>query len=335
MIAKKLQPIVYGPHSPFTPDEREIIEQIYGEVSVSAHPDAKALRRTIAQQAGCLESLGDVVARYPSPLVEQRLGGMIRGQGTLVDSLSRANPATFAFLVPTRARLGRAMDVAESNFYRLLRHVCAECLRDPRRLELIEGATRCLRVCLYTQLVEDVLSAITTDDRLSRVVRERAVLSLAQVWEHRTTYRAREFFPVLEATWEARQRIRVTGGTLAGTQEILELFAQGCDPEFVDCFARPNPDADEVEAFREFVFAASAEELDRLAREMAAEGSHSVILHDAMHAPDRDSISVFFEFFRSRYYLAMSRRITNIPGPRHTAEGYVMISYLSRGAPVA
>lgn len=330
MTAQHVQPIDYGPQSPFSPDEREIIDAIYGEVLASQHSQAEQLRQTIREQAACLEQLGQVVARYPSPLGEQRLGQRVRGIGTLVDTLSRANPANFGFSLPTRAVIGRALDMAESNFYRLLRHVCRELLTGDQQGKLLDAATQRLRVCLYTRLVEEVLSAIATDDSLDRAVRERAVVALAQVWEQRLTYRVSEFFPILEATWEARQRITVTGGTLGGTQEILDLFAQGCDPKFVDCFTRPDPHPDEVEAFREFVFAAPAEELDRLAKQMAEQGIHSVTLHDAMNAPDRDSVSVFYEFFRSRYYLAMARRVANTPGPRHTAEGYVMISYLAR-----
>ncbi len=330
MTGHGIQPIVYGVHSPFTPDERRMIDRIYAEAAAGGHPHAKELCETIAGQAACLALLGEVVARYPSPLGEQRLGDMVRDMGTLVDSLSRANPANFGFLVPTRAQLGRSLDAAETNFYRFLRHVCAELLSGALQHELLEEATQCLRVCLYTRLVEDVLTAIATDEQVGRAVRERAVVSLAQIWDHRLTYRVHEFFPVLEATWEARQRITVTGGTLAGTQEILQLFAQGCDPKFVGYFVRPDPDQNELEAFREFVFASPAEELNRLAREMAAEGHHSVRLHDAMHAPDRDSVSVFYEFFRSRYYLAMARRIADTPGPRHTAEGYVMVSFLRR-----
>jgi hypothetical protein len=327
-----VQPVQYGSHSPFTPEERETIEAIYEGVGASGHPEADELRQTIQEHVDCLEALGGVVTRYPSPQDEQRLGRRVRGLDTLVDTLSRADPANFAFFVPTRALLGRSLDMAESNFYRLLRHICREVLTGEDKGRLLEAATERLRVCLYTRLVEEVLSAIATDDQRKRPVRERAVVALAQIWEQRLTYRVSDFFPILQATWDARQRITITGGTLAGTQEILALFAEGCDPKFVDCFARPDPGPDEVEAFREFVFAASAEELNRVAKQMAAEGISSVKLHDAMHAPDRDSVSVFYEFFRSRYYLAMARRVAQTPGPRHTAEGYVMIHYLGRPA---
>lgn len=322
------QAVQYGSHSPFSPEERRTIEEIYGAVAASGHPHADEIGRAIQGQVGCLESLGQVLAQYPSPLGQQRLGHKMRGIGTLVDALSRTNPANFGFFLPTRALLGRSLDMAESNFYRLLRHVCREVLQNERGRELLDDATKRLRVCLYTKLVEEVLSAIATDDQLDRPVRKQAVVALAQIWDRRLTYRVRDFFPVLDATWEARQRITIAGGTLAGTQEVFSLFAEGCDPQFVDYLARPDHTENEVEAFREFLFAVPAEELTRLAKEMADQGVHTIPLHDSMNAPNRDSVSGFYEFFRSRYILAMARRVANTPGPKHTAEGYVVISCL-------
>ena len=323
-------PVQYGPHSPFTPDERETIEAIYNRVKDADHPEAANLKQTIREQMACLEWLGETVSQYPSPLGEQQLGSRRRGLGTLVEALSRTNPANFDFFLPTRALLGRALDMAESNFYRLLRHVCAEVLDGDTGRQCREEATRRFRVCLYTRLAEEVLSTIASDAQVDRSVREQAVLALAQIWEHRLTYRVRDFFPILEATWQARQRVRVTGGTLTGTVEVFELLQNGCDPQFVEYFARPNPSEDELEAFREFLFGTSVEELDHLEKQMIETGTGSIALDDPAFSQDRDPTTIFYEFFRSRHLLATARRMANLPGPKRTAEGYVMISYLQQ-----
>ena len=323
-------PVRYGPHSPFDPQERETIERICNRVKNQAGTQAEELVMAIRRQMVCLEWLGQVLSEYPSPLASQTLGSRHRGLDTLVDSLSHTNPANFEFHVPTRALLGRALVMAESNFYRLLRHICGEIFAGPEGQALREEASERLHICLYTKLVEEVLSTIASDDTLDRDVRSKAVVALAQTWERRLNYRVRDFFPLLEATWEARQTVTVTGGTLSGTQEIFELFQAGCDPDFVGFFARPNPTEDELEAFREFLFGTSTEELDRLAHEMAAQGISSIRLHDANASSDRDAATVFYEFFRSRHLLALGRRLANLPGPKRTAEGYVMIYYLSR-----
>ena len=132
------------------------------------------------------------------------------------------------------------------------------------------------------------------------------------------------------ACWQARQRITVVGGTLAGTQEVFELFQNGCDPRFVEYFTRPDPSEDELEAFREFLFGISAEKLGRLEKRMIDNGTSSIALDHSDDPRYDDSTTVFYEFFRSRHLLATVRRMADLPGPKRTAEGYVMISYLRR-----
>lgn len=323
-------PLPYGSSSPFSPDERATIEEIYREVVRSEHSEARRLAQTIRRQMENLDQLGEVLSQYPSPLDEQSLGSRQRGLNTLVDSLSQTNPANFEFFLPTRALLGRALDMAESNFYRLLRHVCTEILPGSRGEELCEQATQCLRLCLYTKLVEEVLSDIASDVKLDRSLRANAVVPLAQIWERRLTYRVRDFFPLLESTWEARRRITVTGGTLCGTQEVFALFQEGCDPKFVDYFARSDHSQDEVEAFREFLFGTSFEELNRLADQMKSTGIASVKVSSTMVSSESDAATLFYEFFRSRHLLATARQLANLPGPKRTAEGYAMVHYLDQ-----
>lgn len=323
-------PIQYGPNSPFAPDERETIQAIYEKVKASDHSEAANLKRTIQQQMACLEWLGETLAQYPSPLAEQKLGSRRRDLDTLIETLSQSNQANFDFFLPTRALLGRALDMAESNFYRLLRHVCTEVLPPENSEQFRDEAARRFHVCLYTKVTEEILSTIASDTQLDRPVRDQAVLALVQIWEHRLTYRVCDFFPILEATWQARRRISVTGGTLAGTQEMFELFQNGCDPEFVDFFARPDPGEDEIEAFREFLFGTSAEELERLEKRMIDTGTSSVTLRHATDRASNDPTTVFYEFFRMRHLLATARQLANLHGPKRTAEGYVMISYLQQ-----
>lgn len=325
-------PVCYGPNSPFDDEERAAIQRIYASVCASAKPDAPDFALAIARQIACLEWLGQVLSEYPSPLGEQTLGSRSRGLQTLVDTLSATDPASFEFFLPTRALLGRALVMAECNFYRLLRHVCAEALDEAEGADLREQAAERLRICLYTKLVEEVLSAIASDPDLANDVRSKAVVALAQIWERRLTYRVRDFFPILEATWQARMRFTAVGGTLSGTQEMFDLFIAGGDPRFVDYFTRPHPSPDEIEAFREFLLGATTEELDRLAKEMAQNGNYAVRIHDRAVAGEHDAATIFYGFFRSRQLQATARRLAKVPGPQRTAEVYVMISYLEHMA---
>ena len=318
--------LYHGPYSPFSQDERETIREVFRSVTESEHPNAGELAKTIERHVFCLESMGELLHQYPSPLTDQKLGGKERNLDTLVDRLSQTNPANFDFHAPTRAIIGRAFDMAETNFYRLLWHICDQVLETADARALQRKANLRLRVCLYTKLAEEILISLASDDELEREVRRKAAAALAQIWGERLTYRVKDFFPLLEATWEARQRINVTGGTLLGTTEIFELFKEGCDPEFVEYFSRPDPTEDETEAFREFLFATSAEELDRLANT----GEGSVSLDKSLKAESEESATLFYEFFRARFIQAAARRLAGLPGPKHTAEGYVMIAYLRR-----
>ncbi|HRX87769.1 MAG TPA: hypothetical protein P5572_22300 [Phycisphaerae bacterium] len=320
--------IRYGDHSPFDAQERATIAEIHDRVCLSGHPEADQFADEMRRKIQCLDQLGDVIEHYPSPRATQTLGSRSRGLQTLVDTLSRANPADFEFLIPTRAVIGRALVMAESNFYRFLRHVCEEALSGAESETLREQAAERMHHCLYTKLVEEVLAGIACDGEMSHDMRSRAVTGLAQVWEHRLTYRVRDFFPVLEATWSARQKVTAVGGTLSGMHEIFALFQAGCDPRFVDCFARPDPDADEIEAFREFLFGASTEELERLSADMAAADISSVSIRDRAVTGGQDPVTVFYSFFRMRHLQAVARRFGKLPGPKRTAEAYVLMSYL-------
>jgi hypothetical protein len=321
-------PIRYGPHSPLDAEERQIIAEIHARVGASAHPHADALAEEIRGKIACLDTLGDVLQRYPSPGSHQMLGTRSRGLNSLVDALSRATPADYEFLIPTRAVLGHALVMAESNFYRFLRRVCEEAITGEDCIALRDGATQRMHLCLYTMLVEEVLASLACDGGLPHEVRSRAVAALSQIWEHRLTYRVRDFFPILEATWSARQKVTAVGGTLSGVHELFGLIESGCDPRFVGCFTRPNPDADEIEAFREFLFGATTEELERLSADMAESNTDSISITDRAVSGGQDAVIVFYSFFRARHLQTIARRLAKLPGPKRTAEAYVMISYL-------
>ncbi|NOX58067.1 MAG: hypothetical protein GXP29_04315 [Planctomycetes bacterium] len=321
-------PICYGPNSPFDEEERNAIEAVCTRLQSGDGEDSAALLGSIHQQIVSLEWLSEVTAQYPSPLNDQRLGHRRRGLSSLVESLSQATPANFEFSLPTKTHLGRALVMAEANFYRHLQYICLDVFRDKAGAETLEHATTSLRRCLYIKLVEEVFSDIATGGSVAAHIRSRAVAALAQVWERRVTFRVSDFFPILDASWDARRRITAIGGTLLGTHEMFELFKAGCDPDFVDFFARPNPTDDEVGAFREFLFGATTEELAARQKEMAANGLNTTDLVDPVSSGDGDNTIVFYEFFRSRHLQAMARRLADIPGPKHTAEAYVMMAYL-------
>ena len=323
----------YGKHTPFDRDECETINAIVAALQGSHHPHRVQVLATVAEHFERLEAFGDLLARFPSPLARHNLGDRVRSIDSLMQSLCQSSMADLEFRAPTRAIVGRALDMAESNFYRLLRHACREILPDAQAEPLRAQAADRLREVVYTKLVEEVLGDIVSDVSQPADIRRRAGYAIAEIWDRRLTYRTREILPLLDATWEARNRVQVVGGTLLGTQEMYAPIREGCAPEFVDFFVRPNPSTDEVSAFREFLFAAPAEALDGMAEQLQHDELARLPLSRSVPRATADPGTRVYEFFRQRFLAAMARRLMDLPGPKRTAEGYVMIEFLAKTEP--
>jgi hypothetical protein len=311
---------------PLRPDEAVLVAEL--TAALAEQGGAESALASIQQQLASLRHFAELLAMYPSPLAEQVLDGRRRDLSTLVEALTATDVAAFPFRAPTQALVGRAMNMAQINFLRMVWILSGAVVAPALAAELRERAAVRLRAAVHTRLVEEVLVDLVTDATLEHRLRAQAVRNLAQLWGQRLTWRVSEFFPILAATWEARQRVRIIGGTLLGTCEILQLLTAGGEPEFVDLLLDQDYGEVEVQAFREFLFGRSSEELERLAQRMANEQLSSIEIDSKVGASGRDAGSLLYEFFRSRFVLCGARRVAGLPGPRHTAEGYVMLAWL-------
>jgi len=333
----------FGSSSPFDPEEQDAIRALWSAVLDSSHPARDNFLEMIRDSIRRSDAIGTALESYPSLLGEESLGPRHRDLSTLVDLLVQATDANFDMLIPTRAILGRAVVMAELNSWRLFHYVFEE-IRSASEDSFLEDL--CARLdsglhgCVYTKLTEEVLSAISYDEHLGRPTRARAVRHLSQLWENRLSYRVRDFFPLLEATWNARRRIRVSVGTMLGISEIFRLIVAGCDPRFVEFFSRAHLTEDESQAFQEFLIGMPMEEIHSLSQLMEKTGKSSWSADEAWHALRSDPRSSGQEFqpvqayesFRERFLQAAARRLKNLPGPKKTAEEYVMIYFLEQGA---
>lgn len=327
----------FGPHGPFDPEERAVVRALVEAVVAAARPNAHGLLEAVHAQIERCEKLGELIDSYPSIFSPQALGSRHRDLQTLVDMLSKSNLSNFDMFVPTKALLSRDMVMAEVNFYRLLRLICAEALAPEVGLAHRLEIERLLCTGLYSRLAEEVLKHIASDENIAEKTRAKAVLSLALVWE-RNVYKIRDVFPALEAAWEARRRVPATLGTMMGTSEMFGLMLEGCDPAFVDFLVRPDHSPDEAAAFREFLFGTHTEHLRKLEARMQERGLATITRLDSTvdhlvcdaYAPTKDPASAMFEFFLSRHLQAAARRLANLPGPKRTAEEYVMLHFLEQ-----
>lgn len=321
---------------PFDTEEQEVIELVVAAIDKSGHPGAEGMITSVQEAIEQLDRLGALLCSYPSLQDEQALGSRKRDLRSLVSMFERVAATSLEMYLPTRALVARALVAGEMNFYRLLRFVCDEALSGDTLAELEPRVEAHLCHCLHTRLAEMLFISIATDATVPYELRYKAVMSLTQVWEQ-TTYRMVDFFPVLEATWDARRHVPATLGTLMGTAEMFRLVEAGCDEEFVDYLVRPDHTPDEEAAFREFLFGATTEQLESMEEMMRIEGKRAIdrsevseaALHDAcVDADGGDPALALFEFFLSRHLQATARRSSGEPGPKRTAEEYVMLHYL-------
>lgn len=323
---------------PFDDEARSTIQDVLA--AISATDEDWELVDNVERNVSLLDRLGALLAEFPSLFATHYLGKRQRDLSSLIDMLTKTNLSNFEMFLPTRALIGRTLVMAEMNFYRLLRFACDEALGRDKVRGMLARIDRHLCRCIYTRLAGELLTNIASDDRVPRKQREKAVLALLHIWD-RGVRRVDDFLSVLQATWDARQRVRVAGGTLVGTTELFQLLQAGCDERFVDLLARPNRKGslEESAAFREFLFGATTEQLEELEGHLAGTGLRRASLDvlnplaqrpgtDPDDAPLGDPALALFEFFLSRHLQASARRQANLPGPTRTAEEYVMLHFL-------
>lgn len=337
--------LVFGPINSLAPAERKTLQRLWRRAETCAHPKRTDFLRRLVDGVTRIEKLGEALESYPPIFEERRLGHRERNLATLVDHLAQADDSNYEMYLPTRALVGRTLVMAELNFWRMTLYIVNEIAaqgsgEDDSELGGLRGQVdEWLHGCVYTLLAEEVLGAIARDTAHPVVLRSRAVERLAGLWGNYLHWNVREFFPLLQATWSARNRIRVSVGTMLGVSEMMRLLQAGCDPEFVGYFTRPNPTRDEARAFQEFLIGVPTETIRSLEHLMEEQGKTSLspeeteavlgrrapLRHDGSHLGVRA-----YRFFRERQLQAAARRLRDEPGPRRTAEEYVMIYFLER-----
>ena len=328
----------FGSGTSFDAQERATLEQLAVAIASSDHPAKDSLLETID---GHVQRVGEVAAAlrsFPRVFSERTLGQRKRGLETLVDLLARADDARVEMFLPTQALVGRALLMAELNVWRLTIYICDELFGADGDHPLRKESDHWLHGCVYTKCAEELLQSIAMDSKMERDIRRKAVGYLVRFWETRHTYGVRHFFPLLAETWSARNRIRVSVGTLLGVSEIFRLLQVGCDPQFVEYFCRSRLSQDEQEAFQEFLIGVTTEQIHSLEELISETGKDSITPEEAEQALARNRSELAssnpgvraYEFYRSRYLQAAARRLKNLPGPKRTAEEYVMIYFLDR-----
>jgi hypothetical protein len=255
---------------------------------------------------------------------------------TLIDQLCRVPEWDLDLHVPTNALVGNAYLVMKINFFKGLGYALESSMAPP---ELLERVLAEAGQSIYSKLAEELFVAIVTDPAGRRNVKLHAARELFHIWQHRLDAEIDDFAPVLESVWVARDRVRPVVGTLQGTHEFLRLLGTTNDHRFFDHFVDGDVPQEQVDAFEEFLFGIAYEEIGKI-REHLASGPHG-----AVSAAEADGIvgrkgdswvpswggpQAIYSSYKKRKVKAHYRTITGAPGPKKTAEEYVMIAFLDR-----
>lgn len=285
-----------------------------------------------------LERLGhaaELVEITPSIAASWETRRLIPSSGeTLLDLLCTVPEWDLDLHVPMRVIFGQAYLVAKINFFKSTKYAL-DAARAPAAL--LERAEQELGQSIYSKLAEELFISIVTDATQQRPVKAAAARSLFDIWEHRLEREIDDFAPVLESVWSARNRVRPVIGTTLGTHEFFRLLHECSDTRFFEHFEGAVPD-EQLQAFEEFLFGLSWEEISRI-REHMMEADRSVISSEEARAalskppswtPRASGPQALYTSYKKRRVKAQYRMLTGAPGPRKTAESFVMTAFLSR-----
>jgi hypothetical protein len=326
----------------FTAREADLVRRTMAFAeSGQAGPFRTDLLRALDTGIGGLGNIAEGIASYPSLRETRTLGGKERSLTTLVDGLVRGGEHAFEWNLPTKAVLSRAFGIAKVNFFTSLRFVVEACqgAEVPGLLEEISGS---IEEAVHSRLAEELYGSLITTPTISNDLKRLAANQLVEMWEGRIAFTVEKFSPILRSAWIARMRAVRVFGTLLGTAEILQLLFGRCDAGFVQWFARREVAPDEQQAFEEFLFDLPYESLEKVRVRMREEGLSAVdrtkveeylALPPGALRPTVGEAKDLYTSFRRRRVKAQYRAATGAPGPRRTAEAYLMEAILRHQLP--
>jgi hypothetical protein len=128
---------------------------------------------------------------------------------------------------------------------------------------------------------------------------------------------------------------------MLGTHEVFDLFRQARDKRFLDYFSEDDVNEEQLLAFEEFLFGLSHEQIQKVRAHLESSDAACVSVEEAREllgptlgswGPPADGPQAFYTSYKKRRVKAHYRALTGAPGPKKTAEEYVMMAFLQRGA---
>lgn len=321
----------------FDEAESQLLARALIVISKVAPGDAEILSRLMAK----LAEISQVVWSSPSLRDTQTLGGKTRDAASLIDHLGQIDGLSGDLDLPIKATLQRTFLMAKIQFLRgFVKSACALRKEEPELVALSGELREELAQSIYTLMAEELLLALLRKPAVSEHTKRRAAAQLITIWDN-ATLEIDEFCPFLERAWQARNRINADLGSLLGATEYFRLVAEDCSVQFLDYFSRDEVSEAENQAFAEFLFGLTWEELATLREEMKRQGIEAVseewasrilgrrLEHECEGKGAIDPVSLYRSYQR-RQLAADFRILAGSPGPRRTAEAYLMVYLLDQ-----
>ena len=315
--------------------ESELVEQAMAAVAESSPGDAVILQNLVSE----LRATAELLERQRPLRRPTALGGEGRDEQTLIEHLCALDGLSGDLALPLKSTLSRTHLLTKINFLRGFVKATS-ALHD---LQTAAHMTHELREevaqSIYTLLAEELLLALLRKPDVSRRTKQRAADQLITIWDD-AALEIDDFAPLLESAWHARNRINSAYGTLLGATETFRLVTEDCSPEVLEFFGRDGMSPDESAAFEEFLFNMTSEELTKLRRAMQQQHITSASpawaaevlgrqIEELEHSHEIDPMALYRSYQR-RQLAADFRLMSGSPGPRRTAEGYLMVYLLDQ-----
>lgn len=317
--------------------ESELVTAALALVSERSPTDATILEGLIAE----LKATSELLDRQRPLRRPTALGGEPRDEQTLIDHLCTIDGLSGDLALPLKATLSRTYLLTKINFLRgFVKATCA--IGDaPGVLKMSHDLREELAQSIYTLLAEELFLALLRKPDVSRRTKQRAADQLITVWDD-AMLEIDDFAPLLESAWHARNRINSAYGTLLGATETFRLIMEDCNADVLEFFGREGMSADEGAAFEEFLFNMTSEELATLRRAMQQQHLSAASpawaaeilgrqIEELEHGPTHEiDPMALYRSYQRRQLAADFRLMSGAPGPRRTAEGYLMVYLLDQ-----
>jgi hypothetical protein len=316
--------------------ETELVEQAMQAVASRAPADAEILKGLVEE----LKATSALLDRQRPLRRPTALGGEARNEQTLMDHLCTLDGLSGDLALPLKATLSRTYLLTKINFLRgFVKATMALGAEVPTHVRMAHDLREELAQSIYTLLAEELFLALLRKPDVSRRTKQRAADQLITVWDD-ANLEIDDFAPLLESAWHARNRINAAYGTLLGATETFRLVTEDCNPDVIEFFGREGMTDDESAAFEEFLFNMTSEELATLRRAMQQQQRTAANpawaaevlgrqIEDLEHSHEIDPMALYRSYQR-RQLAADFRLMAGSPGPRRTAEGYLMVYLLDQ-----